>query len=198
MMNHSSLSFSRYRFRCHVVAAFVCLLFGGIQYFASMARTAAVRAELNSTLNHRQSLVGQSEALMQRLESLQSEETRLMEELQSLRRKIPYKSAEHAFLESLADQAEHAGLEILEFQPGRAEPDQQFEKVPVRISAVCTWSQLCQFLYSVKGTSRLCSVDEVRVSVPEAGSEQLQLNLTISIFSAFPKLMAQSTEGALQ
>jgi Tfp pilus assembly protein PilO len=198
MMNHSSLSFSRYRFRCHVVAAFVCLLFGGIQYFASMARTAAVRAELNSTLNHRQSLVGQSEALTQRLELLQSEETRLQEELQSLREKIPYKADDHAFLESLAHLGEQAGLEILEFQPGRAESDQQFENVPVRISAVCNWSQLCQFLYSVKGTSRLCSVDEVRISVPEAGSEQLQLNLTIRIFSAFPKMMAQATEEVLQ
>jgi Tfp pilus assembly protein PilO len=155
MMNHSSLSFARYRFRCHVVAAFVCLLFGGIQYFASMARTAAVRAELNSALNHRQSLVGQSEALMQRLESLQSEESRLREDLQSLREKIPYKADDHAFLESLANLAEEAGLEILGFQPSRAESDQQFEKVPVRISAVCNWSQLCQFLYQVKNTKRL-------------------------------------------
>lgn len=198
MMNHSSLSFSRYRLRCHIVAAFVCLLFGGIQYFASMARTAAVRAELDSTLNHRQSLIGQSEALMQRLESLQSEETRLQEELQSLREKIPYKGDDHAFLESLAHLAEQAGLEILEFQPGRAESDQQFENVPVRISAVCNWSQLCQFLYCVKGTSRLCSVDEVRISMPDTGSEQLQLNLTIRIFSAFPKMMAQSEKGDLQ
>ena len=197
-MNHSSLSFSRYRLRCNIVAAFVCLLFGGIQYFASMARTAAVRAELNSTLNHRQSLVGQSEALMKRLELLESEESRLREELQSLREKIPHKADDHAFLESLADLAEQAGLEILEFQPGRAESDQQFENVPVRISAICNWSQLCQFLYRVKGTSRLCSVDEVRVSVPDAGLEQLQLNLTIRIFSAFPKMMAQSAEGVLQ
>lgn len=197
-MNHSSLSFSRYRLRCHIVAALVCLLFGGIQYFASMARTAAVRSELNSTLNHRQSLVGQSEALMKRLESLRSEETRLQEELQSLREKIPYKTDDHAFLESLAHLAEQAGLEILEFQPGRAESDQQFENVPVRISAICNWSQLCQFLYRVKGTSRLCRVDEVRVSVPDTGLEQLQLNLTIRIFSAFPNMMARSTEGVLQ
>lgn len=198
MMNHSSLSFARYRFRCHVVAAFVCLLFGGIQYFASMARTAAVRAELNSALNHRQSLVGQSEALMQRLESLQSEESRLKEDLQSLREKIPYKADDHAFLESLANLAEEAGLEILEFQPSRAESDQQFEKVPVRISAVCNWSQLCQFLYQVKNTKRLCSVDEVRISVPEVGNEQLHLNLTLRIFSAFPKMMAQTEKGDLQ
>lgn len=198
MMNHSSLNFSRYRSRCHIVAALVCLLFGAIQYFASMARTAAVRAELNSTLNHRQSLVGQSEALIQRLESLRSEETRLNEELETLREKIPFKADDHAFLESLAHLAEHTGLEILEFQPGRAEPDQQFEKIPVRISAVCNWSQLCQFLYQVKGTSRLCSVDEVRVSVADAGSEQLQLSLTVRIFSVFPKMMAQSTEGVLQ
>jgi Tfp pilus assembly protein PilO len=198
MMNHSSLSFARYRFRCHVVAAFVCLLFGGIQYFASMARTAAVRAELNSALNHRQSLVGQSEALMQRLESLQSEESRLREDLQSLREKIPYKADDHAFLESLANLAEEAGLEILEFQPSRAESDQQFEKVPVRISAVCNWSQLCQFLYQVKNTKRLCSVDEVRISVPEVGNEQLHLNLTLRIFSAFPKMMAQTEKGDLQ
>jgi Tfp pilus assembly protein PilO len=198
MMNHSSLSFARYRFRCHVVAAFVCLLFGGIQYFASMARTAAVRAELNSALNHRQSLVGQSEALMQRLESLQSEESRLREDLQSLREKIPYKADDHAFLESLANLADEAGLEILEFQPSRAESDQQFEKVPVRISAVCNWSQLCQFLYQVKNTKRLCSVDEVRISVPEVGNEQLHLNLTLRIFSAFPKMMAQTEKGDLQ
>lgn len=198
MINHSSLNFSRYRLRCHIVAAFVCLLFGGIQYFASMARTAAVRAELDSTLNHRQSLVGQSEALMQRLESLESEESRLGEELQSLREKIPYKADDHAFLESLAHLAEQAGLEILEFQPGRAVSEQQFEHVPVRISALCNWSQLCQFLYRVKGTSRLCSVDEVRISMPDAGSEQLQLNLTIRIFSAFPKMMAQAAEGVLQ
>jgi Tfp pilus assembly protein PilO len=198
MMNHSSLSFARYRFRCHVVAAFVCLLFGGIQYFASMARTAAVRAELNSALNHRQSLVGQSEALMQRLESLQSEESRLREDLQSLREKIPYKADDHAFLESLANLAEEAGLEILGFQPSRAESDQQFEKVPVRISAVCNWSQLCQFLYQVKNTKRLCSVDEVRISVPEVGNEQLHLNLTLRIFSAFPKMMAQTEKGDLQ
>jgi Tfp pilus assembly protein PilO len=198
MMNHSSLSFARYRFRCHVVAAFVCLLFGGIQYFASMARTAAVRAELNSALNHRQSLVGQSEALMQRLESLQSEESRLREDLQSLREKIPYKADDHAFLESLANLAEEAGLEILEFQPSRAESDQQFEKVPVRISAVCNWSQLCQLLYQVKNTKRLCSVDEVRISVPEVGNEQLHLNLTLRIFSAFPKMMAQTEKGDLQ
>ena len=198
MMNHSSLSFARYRFRCHVVAAFVCLLFGGIQYFASMARTAAVRAELNSALNHRQSLVGQSEALMQRLESLQSEESRLKEDLQSLREKIPYKADDHAFLESLANLAEEAGLEILEFQPSRAESDQQFEKVPVRISAVCNWSQLCQFLYQVKNTKRLCSVDEVRISVPDVGNEQLHLNLTLRIFSAVPRMMAQTEKGDLQ
>ena len=198
MMNHSSLSYSRYRLRCHIVAAFVCLLFGGIQYFASMARTTAVRADLDSTLNQRESLVGQSEALSQRLESLLSEEARLSEDLQSLREKIPYKADDHAFLESLAHLAEQAGLEILEFQPGRAEPDPQFEKVPVRISAVCNWSQLCQFLHRVKLTSRLCSVDEVRVSVPDAGNEQLQLNLTIRIFSAFPKMMAQSEKGTLQ
>ena len=197
-MNHSSLSFARYRFRCHVVAAFVCLLFGGIQYFASMARTAAVRAELNSALNHRQSLVGQSEALMQRLESLQSEESRLKEDLQSLREKIPYKADDHAFLESLANLAEEAGLEILEFQPSRAESDQQFEKVPVRISAVCNWSQLCQFLYQVKNTKRLCSVDEVRISVPDVGNEQLHLNLTLRIFSAVPRMMAQTEKGDLQ
>jgi Tfp pilus assembly protein PilO len=191
MMNHSSLSFSRYRFRCHVVAAFVCVLFGGIQYVASMARTAAVRAELNSTLNQRQSLVGQSEALMQRLESLQSEERRLVDELQSLRVRIPYKTDDHAFLESLAH-------EILEFQPGRAESEQQFENVPVRISAICNWPQLCQFLYRIKGTSRLCSVDEVRISLPDTEGEELQLNLTIRIFSAFPKMMAQASEGVLQ
>ncbi len=198
MMNHSSLSFSRYRSRCHLVAAFVCLLFGGIQYFGSMAKTAAVRAELDSTLNHRQSLIGQSEALTRRLESLHSEEARLTEELHSLRGKIPYKADDHAFLESLADQAEHAGLEILEFQPGRAEADQQFEKVPVRISAVCSWSELCQFLYSIKGTQRLCSVEETRISIPDRTSEQLHVNITIGIFSAFPTMIAQAAEGDLQ
>lgn len=198
MMNHGSHSFSRYRLRCHIVAAFVCLLFGGVQYVASMARTDAVRTELNTALNQRQSLVSQSEALMQRLVSLQSEESRLRDELQSLRRKIPYKADDHAFLESLAHLAEEAGLEILEFQPGRAETAQQFENVPVRISAVCNWSELCQFLYRVKGSSRLCSVDEVRISVPEAGSEQLHLNLTLRIFSAFPKMMARSEKGNLQ
>ena len=197
-MSHSSQSLSHYRIRCHLVAAFVCLLFGGIQYFASMTKTSAVRAELNSTLNQRQSLVGQAEALRQRLLRVQSEEDLLKADLQSLREQIPYKADDHAFLESLANQAEQAGLEILEFQPGKAESKQQFEKVPVRISAVCTWSQLCQFLYGVKGTSRLCSVDEIRISVPEVGEEQLQLNLTIGIFSAFPTMMAQAEEGNVQ
>lgn len=198
MMNQSSLSFARYRFRCHVVAAFVCLLFGGIQYFASMARTTAVRAELNSALNHRQSLVGKSEALMQRLESLKTEENSLREELQSLRVRIPYKADDHAFLESLANLAEEAGLEILEFQPSRAESDKHFEKVPVRISAICKWSELCQFLYQIKNVSRLCSVDEVRISVPEVGNEQLHLNLTLRIYSAVPRMMAQTEKGDVQ
>lgn len=198
MMNHGSQSFSRYRLRCHIVAAFVCLLFGGVQYTASMARTTAVRMELNTALNQRQSLVGQSEALMQRLESLQSEESRLRNELQSLRRKIPYKADDHAFLESLVHLAEQTGLEILEFQPGRAEMDQQFENAPIRISAVCKWAELCQFLFRVKGSPRLCSVDEVRISVPEAGNEQLHLNLTLRVFSAFPKLIALSEKGNLQ
>ena len=197
-MNYSSQSFSRYRFRCHLVAAFVCLLFGGIQYFASIARTAAVRAELNSALNQRQSLVSQSEVLRQRLQLLQSTENVLSKDLQSWREKIPYKGDDHAFLEGLAHQVEQAGMEILEFQPGRAESDQRFEKVPVRISAICNWSELCQFLYSVKGTSRFCSVDEVRIAATEMGSEELQVNLTIGIFSSFPRMMAQSEAGGLQ
>ena len=197
-MNYSSQSFSRYRFRCHVVAAFVCLLFGGIQYFASIARTAAVRADLNATLNQRQSLVSQSEILRQRLQLLQSTENVLNKDLQSWREKIPYKGDDHAFLEGLAHQVEKAGMEILEFQPGRAQSDQRFEKVPVRISAICNWSELCQFLYRVKGTSRFCSVDEVRIAAPEMGSEQLQVNLTIGIFSSFPRMMAQSEAGDLQ
>lgn len=197
-MNYSSQSFSRYRFRCHLVAAFVCLLFGGIQYFASIARTAAVRAELNSALNQRQSLVSQSEVLRQRLQLLQSTENVLNKDLQSWREKIPYKGDDHAFLEGLAHQVEQAGMEILEFQPGRAESDQRFEKVPVRISAICNWSELCQFLYSVKGTSRFCSVDEVRIAATEMGSEELQVNLTIGIFSSFPRMMAQSEAGGLQ
>ena len=197
-MNYSSQSFSRYRFRCHFVAAFVCLLFGGIQYFASIARTAAVRAELNSALNQRQSLVSQSEVLRQRLQLLQSTENVLSKDLQSWREKIPYKGDDHAFLEGLAHQVEQAGMEILEFQPGRAESDQRFEKVPVRISAICNWSELCQFLYSVKGTSRFCSVDEVRIAAPEMGGEELQVNLTIGIFSSFPRMMAQSEAGGLQ
>jgi Tfp pilus assembly protein PilO len=197
-MSYASQTFLRYRFRCHLVAAFVCLLFGGIQYFASMARSATVRAELNSTLNQRQSLVSQSEVLRQRLEFLQSEENSLKEKLQAWREKIPYKGDDHAFLEGLAGQVEQAGMEILEFQPGQAEFDQQFEKVPVRISAVCNWSELCQFLYSVKATSRLCSVDEVRIAAPEMGSEELQVSLTIGIFSSFPRMMAQSAVGDLK
>jgi len=197
-MSFASQTFLRYRFRCHLVAAFVCLLFGGIQYFASMARSATVRAELNSTLNQRQSLVSQSEVLRQRLEFLQSEENSLKEKLQAWREKIPYKGDDHAFLEGLAGQVEQAGMEILEFQPGQAEFDQQFEKVPVRISAVCNWSELCQFLYSVKATSRLCSVDEVRIAAPEMGREELQVSLTIGIFSSFPRMMAQSAVGDLK
>jgi Tfp pilus assembly protein PilO len=197
-MNYSSQSFSRYRFRCHLVAAFVCLLFGGIQYFASMARTAALRAELDSTLNQRQSLVSQSEVLGQRLRVLQAKENVLKLDLQSWREKIPYKGDDHAFLEGLAHQAEQAGMEILEFQPGRAESDQRFERVPVRISAVCEWSELCQFLYSVKGTSRFCSVDELRIAAPKMGSQNLHVNLTIGIFSSFPRMMARSEAGDLQ
>lgn len=198
MTNHSSLSFSRYRSRCHLVAAFVCVLFGGIQYFASMARTSEVRAELDANLNHRQSLVGQSEALLQRLASLQSEENLLGEELRSLREKIPYKADDHAFLESLAHLAEHAGLEILEFQPGRAQTDQKFEKVPVKISAVCNWPQLCQFLHKVNESSRLCSIDEFRVATTDDTTEQLHVNLSIGIFSSYPKMMAQSEKGTLE
>ena len=197
-MSYSSQSFSRYRFRCHFVAAFVCLLFGGIQHFASMARTAAVRAELDSTLNQRKSLVAQSEVLRQRLQGLQSEENVLNKDLQSWRQKIPFKGDDHAFLEGLARQVEQAGMEILEFQPGKAESDQRFERVPVRISAVCNWSELCQFLYSVKRTSRFCSVDEVRIAAPEMGSQELHVNLTIGIFSSFPRMMAQSEAGDLQ
>lgn len=197
-MNHSSLSFTRYRLRCHFVAAVVCLSFGGIQYFASMARTTAVRAELDSTLNHRQSLVGQSDALMQRLETLQSEEISLKEELQTLRERIPYKADDHAFLERLAHLAEEAGLEILEFQPGRAESDQQFERVPVTLAAACSWSELCEFMYSVKSTSRFCSMDEVRIAAPELGKDELQVNLTIGLYSSFPKMMAKSEAGDLQ
>jgi hypothetical protein len=41
-------------------------------------------------------------------------------------------------------------------------------------------------------------VDEVRISVPEVGNEQLHLNLTLRIFSAFPKMMAQTEKGDLQ
>ena len=197
-MNYGSQSFSRYRFRCHLVAAFVCLLFGGIQYFASMARTAAVRAELDSTLTQRQSLVRQSEVLRLRLQGLQSKENVLKQDLQSWREKIPYKGDDHAFLEALARQVEQAGMEILEFQPGRAESAERFERVPVRISAACNWSELCQFLYSVKGASRFCSVDEVRIAAPEMGSEELQVNLTIGIFSSFPRMMAKSEAGDLQ
>lgn len=197
-MNHSSQSFSRYRSRCHLIAAFVCLLVGGIQYFLLMAKSTAVRADLDATLNQRQLLVDQSEALSQRLLVLQAEETVLKEDLQLLHKRVPYKADEHAFLESLAHQVEQSGMEILEFQPGKAESDQQFEKLPVRISAVCSWSELCQFLFSIKEMPRLCSVDEVRIAVPEPGEEQLQINLTIGIFSAFPTMMAQSVEGELR
>lgn len=197
-MNHSSQSFSHYRFRCHLVAGFVCLLFGGIQYFASTARTAAVRTELDATLNQRRTLVDQSEALEQRLLALQSEENDLKKVVDSLRKQIPFKADDHAFLESLAHQADEAGMEVLEFQPGRAELEEQFEKVPVKISAVCNWSQLCHFLYSVKGTSRLCSVDEVRISVPAIGDDPLQIHLTITIFSSFPTVMAQAVKGDLK
>lgn len=198
MMNYSSQSFSRYRFRCHLVAAFVCLVFGGVQYFASATRTAAVRADLDSTLNQRRTLVSQYEALKQRLQILHFNENHLKEELQSWRERIPYKGDDHVFLESLAHLMEESGMEILEFQPGQADSDQRLEKVPVKISAVCNWPALCQFLYSVKGKTRLCSIDELRIAAPEMGSEDLQVNLTIGIFSSFPRMMAQSKAGDLQ
>lgn len=197
-MKSKRLSASRYRLQTHVVAAVLCAATASFQYSASSIRSATVRTELEARVAQQQSLAGDSEALNERLRVLTAEVQEHTKSLHSLRQSIPATSNEHAFIEKLASQAEDCGLEIHELQPGDLKQMNQFGLIPVRVSALGSWSALCHFLKRLRETERLCGVEECRISVADRSKDQLRIKVTIGIFSAKTTSLASDPERSFQ
>ena len=189
---------NRYQQRSHLTAGCLCAVFAGLQYFASTGRPEIARVEREAILSEQKQLSVQSEALRERLAALKLQEGDLQTQMQSVRRRIPYSSGEHAFLEQVAGDAEACGVEIQELRPGETALTDQLHRTQLRITAACAYSGLCRFLAQLRGMERLCSVEECRITVRERGQDRLSVELTLAVFSAAPVDVAESVRGSVR
>lgn len=197
-MTASGFAAGHYRRRAHLTAAAVCLLFCVIQYVASTGRTDMARSECESRLNQEKTLIGQAPLLQNRLMQLQSEEHALLARLADARRQTPNATGEFDFLEQLAGAAETNEMTIQELKPDASVPVQSFDRTTIRMTAVGPWSGVCEFLAYIRNVERLCTVDELHISVADRSKDELLVTLTLGIFSAPAATVAQTSAGVLQ
>lgn len=149
-------------------AAFICFVY--YMMFYSDMESAISRAQGNQTAlkEERESYVRrQSEYLAYR-----NELTLLQEKQREILRALPKEQEIPSFISSIQEQAELAGLEVLNLNIDEELPEPLYIKIPVKMEVRGSYQSITRFFKSVAELRRIVNVEDLNMGPEKTGAEE--------------------------
>ena len=145
---------------------------GGIHQ-KKMKRIAAKESKLADLIRQR----NERENIAKERDKLREEETRMNEDLQNIKTKLPDQKEIPALLKSISNMSQEAGLDVLLFKPQGEQSEQYYSRVPVELKFVGSYHKIGMFFYYVGTLPRIVNIESFSIAnAQQKKKDELLLN----------------------
>jgi type IV pilus assembly protein PilO len=127
--------------------------------------------------------------------AFRNELTQLQQEQRELLKALPKRAEIPTFLSSIQEQAELAGLEVLNLAIESESPAELYVRIPVRIEIRGTYHTITKFFKNVADLPRIVNVENLALSLEKAADESGSPRLRAKFYAVTFRYNDQSETG---
>ena len=116
-----------------------------------------------------------------------------------LNKLLPPEAQEDAFLSSVQQASNSAGIDLKAYAPQEEAPQSFYAKVPMRLEMTGKFHQIAKFAYDLGKIDRIINVEDIELTDPKVAGDEIILHarcLATAFHSIKPKETKPATPGA--
>ena len=181
MKSHPQERLALVQLTCHVVGVLVLIGGGVLSYLFVFQPMYEAHAAIQSESEDCDQLLSEGPVIHRRFADLNAEVDELQVQLGKSTKRVPVGPEEAEFLAQVAQLAQMAELEIVDYQASDVLARAKHHEMTLALSTAGTYASICLFLEQLKELPRLCRVTEVKVATEQDG-DVYPCEMTLTIY----------------